>query len=147
MNNRQVWLLLFLGAHSGPYPIDQVRAMKGMFLIDRTLFPPRGALYRWFAFDYGPFSSLVYRDLDSLQTAEFVDVTYALGSSRRIYTLSERGRRMFAEKAAHTSAATMQEIQTIKTHVTSTGYEELLREILDAYPEFAMHSNLRATGD
>ena len=147
MTDRQTWLLLFLGADPGPYPVDQVRTMKAMFLIDQKLSAARMPRYRWEAFDYGPFNSNVYRDLDSLQIDELVDVTRVLGSNRRLYTLSERGRRAFEERVAQTPASEMQWIQEVKTRVSSTSYEDLLRGILREFPEYAMRSSVRAAGD
>jgi len=33
--DRQDWLLLFIGAPGGPYQTDQIRVMKGMFLVSK----------------------------------------------------------------------------------------------------------------
>ena len=120
--------------------------MKGMFLLDQQLFPPDKRLYRFDAYDYGPFDSTVYRDLDSLKISQLITVTSILGSNRRIYALSEQGRRAFDEIAATKPEQEIRCVQEIKRRVTSLGFEELLREIYRDYPAYAVNSRARLVG-
>ena len=143
MTERQAWLLLFLGSEAGSHPVDQVRAMKGMFLIDQELFPPDRRLYRFDAYDYGPFDSTVYRDLDSLKISGKVEITPIPGSNRRIYALSNKGQEAFDKIASNKSASEMDSVQKIKKRVTSLGFEDLLREIYQEYPAYAVNSRAR----
>lgn len=146
MTDRQAWLLLLIGSDGGCQPVDQVRAMKGMFLLDQQLFPSDRRLYHFDAYDYGPFDSAVYRDLDSLKISQLIDVASIPGSKRRVYRLSERGRIAFDEIARSKSEAELHRVKEIKLRVTSLGFDELLREIYREYPMYAVNSRARLAG-
>ncbi len=143
MLNRQDWLLLFLGAQGGQYPTDQIRVMKGMFLLDRSAGHPVHDLYHFDAYDYGPFDSAVYRDLDVLQLQGLVHVSRHIGSSRRTYELTDAGWEKFAALAEATPPALFALVQDAKTRVTSLGFEELLEQIYEKYPDYAEKSVAR----
>ncbi len=131
MQRRQDWLLLFLGAEGGHLPTDQIRVMKGMFLLDRTDGHPAHGLYHFEAYDYGPFDSTVYRDLDALQLQGLVRVTRHVGSSRKTYELTDAGRAMFAELVDSTPPDHLDLVRGAKERVTSLGFEELLEQIYE----------------
>jgi hypothetical protein len=91
MLNRADWILLFLGSDAGPYPSDQVRVMKGLFLLSQDPAHPLNSQYRFEAYDYGPFDAMVYRDLDSLQLEGLISVQRWAESTRKTYGLTDRG--------------------------------------------------------
>ncbi len=148
MLRRQDWLLLFLGAEGGQHLTDQIRVMKGMFLLDRSAGHPAQELYQFDAYAYGPFDSAVYRDLDALQLQGLVHVTRHMGSSRRTYELTDAGRERFAELVESTPPAQFALVQDAKVRVTSLGFEELLEQIYEEYPDYAEKSvaRVRRTG-
>ncbi len=146
MLRRQDWLLLFLGAEGGHLPTDQIRVMKGMFLLDRTDEHPAQGLYHFEAYDYGPFASAVYRDLDALQLQGLVHVTRHIGTSRKTYELTAAGREKFAELADSTEPDDLELVREAKQRVTSLGFEELLEQIYEEYPEYAEKSVARVRG-
>src|SRR3712207_1481614 len=119
MQPRQQWLLLFLGADGGTFEVDQVRAMKGLFLLSQEPNHPTAGLYRFDPYDYGPFDSRVYRDLDTLRLEGLATVKICPGSTKRVYRLTEEGRRRFEETKRQTSVEDFQAVARAKQRVTS----------------------------
>lgn len=149
MKPRQQWLLLFLGADGGSYKVDQVRAMKGLFLLSKEPGHPASALYSFDPYDYGPFDSTVYRDLDALQEDGLVKVTQHLGSRKRDFELTERGKAAFEALKRQTSSEAYEPVAAVKRHVTSLGFSALLADIYGRFSEYRDRSiapEARATG-
>src|SRR2546426_11848870 len=90
---RQELLLTFLAA--GPEPMDPIRIVKGMFIFGQEV--PRawlrGAeLYTFEPYNWGPFSSDIYRDLDALRRGDLVEALDQLGASWKYHRATEVGR-------------------------------------------------------
>lgn len=143
MRTRTDWLLLFLGADGGPYPADQVRIMKGLFLLAADGRHPASIFYRFEPYDYGPFDSRVYRDLDALQLEGLIDVQRSPGSSRKTYHLTEEGRRRYRVLCDLVSPSDLAAVRVAKTRVTSLSFDELLSAIYIEHPAFATNSVAR----
>ena len=143
MLSRQGWLLLFLGAPGGKYPVDQIRVMKGMFLLSRTQGHPTQELYRFEPYDYGPFDARVYRDLDLLQLEDMIRVTRLAGSSQKRYELTDAGQREFALLEQTLPAQHVEEVRKVKKLVTDLSFDDLLKKIYTSFPEFAVNSVAR----
>ncbi len=129
--------------------MDQVRVMKGMFLLDQTLFSSDRRLYRFDAFDHGPMSGDVYRDLDVLKIGQLIDVTpMAPGSYRRTYVPNEAGRQVCARIEQSKPPEQLQAVRDAAAYVTSRGLDEILDRISQEYPFFAVSTApLAPTGD
>jgi uncharacterized protein len=140
---RRQWLLLFIGAVGGAYPLDQIRIMKGMFLIDQTPGHPASGMYRFDPYDYGPFDSDVYRDLDALEVDGLVEVHRSRGSNRRTYSLTDSGRSTFRELVNGIPKNEYESVEAVKLRVTSLGFEALLHEIYREFPTYAVNSRAR----
>lgn len=143
MATRRGWLLLFLGVDGGTHGTDQIRVMKGPFLLSQTAGQPVQNLYRFEPYDFGPFDSSVYRDLDALQLEGPVDVEARLGSSRKTYRLTEAGKERFVAlvpTVADIDAEELALIRAAKHRVTSLDFDELLAQIYEEYPSYAVQS-------
>ena len=143
MPARSDWLLLFIGADGDKHQLDQLRVMKGLFLLSHTL-EPLANQYTFAPYDFGPFDSKVYRDLDALQARGFIDSSNVGIGRRREFWLTELGRRRFDELQASVSAGEFDEIQAAKTFVTSLDADALLSDVYDRFPEFRSRSIARA---
>lgn len=143
MTERQKWLLLFLGSDGGAYPVDQIRVMKGMFLLDQAARLPDRPMYHFDAYDYGPFDSAVYRDLDALKIDGLIRAVGRAGESRRFYDLTESGRMTYNKLFASQDETILATLCTIKHRVTSVGFEELLSGIYAEFPQYAANSRAR----
>ncbi len=140
MNPRQQWLLLLLGAPGGSHGVDQVRAMKGLFLLAMEPGHPAASLFTFEAYDYGPFDSSVYRDLDAFEAEGLVTVTRFPSTRRRVFDLTDRGRVRYRELTETMAEADLETVARVKARVTSLSFTELLREIYTSFPEFRERS-------
>lgn len=129
--------------------MDQVRVMKGMFLLDQALFSSGRKLYSFEAYDHGPVSRGVYRDLDVLKIGQLIDVTpLAPGSYRRTYVPNEAGRQACARIEQGKTPEEIQAVRDAASYVTSHGLDDILNRISQEYPYFAVSSApLAPTGD
>lgn len=143
MVDRPGWILLFLEAPSGPYPTDQIRVMKGMFLAGQIPGHPVSSLYAFDPYDYGPFDSTVYRDLDKLQLAGLIAVERSPGSARRNYALTPLGRDRARSLKGELPLEQVTAVADAKKKVTCLGFDDLLRQIYSEYPTYATQSVAR----
>lgn len=141
--SRLDWLVLFMGLPGGPYPNDQIRIMKGMFLVAKEGPPPARDLYSFTPYDYGPFDTQVYHDLDALRAEGVIDFETGIGTSQRLYRLTLQGEKKFVSLQALLPDALAEDLRRIKLRVTSKSFLELLRDIYGQYPSFASRSVAR----
>ena len=133
-------LLLFLGFDEAVNRlIDPVRIMKAMFLLEK-----RGGLtghsYRFEPYDYGPFSILVYRDLELLEAKGLIE---RIPSPRRNWSyvrLTAEGRSLVKELKEEVTPEQLELISEVYNEVWGKGFAELLRYIYKEYPEYAVKS-------
>ena len=143
MVRRDEWLLLFIGLPGGSYPVDQIRIMKGMFLLSQEGPREVRGLYRFLPYHYGPFDTGVYTDLDALESRGLIRSDIASGSNRRIYGMTERGRVMSAALEKQVSATALESVRAIKRHVMSLSFLALLQDVYERYPAYAVRSIAR----
>lgn len=136
MLTRTDWVLLFLGADGGPHPCDQVRIMKGMFLLSQTAALPLEGSYRFESHEAGPFDPQVDRDLDTLQLARLVSVQRFPGKVRRLYELTDQGWQRFAELKGSVPRQQLETVESVKRQVTSQSIDELLEQIATEFPDY-----------
>lgn len=137
---RMDWLLLFIGLPGGRYATDQLRIMKGMFLLDQKGPQELRGLYRFQAYDYGPFDSSIYSDLDALSKAALISITGGGGTTRREYEMTAMGRERVALLAREISPVALGEVERVKNIVTSLGFTDLLKKVYGDYPDYAINS-------
>jgi len=143
MLEREDWLLLFIGLPGGKFYADQVRVMKGMFLFSKEGPASVRNLYDFTPYDYGPFDTGVYRDLDKLEAQGLIRSSFLLGTNRRIFEPSSQGAERVADLLKQAPRDAVQVLGRIKTEVTSLGFIELLKYVYDKYPEYARRSVVR----
>lgn len=138
------WLLLFLCApiRDGKHPrsLEPLRIMKGMFLATRRAEGSLSQAYQFRAYDYGPFTPEIYRDLDDLITAGLVAEATVAGRSWRTYRPTEEGIAWARQRFEHLDANTAAVLSEAYGFVTSRGFLHLLRDIYAEFPEYAVKS-------
>ncbi|MBK9344659.1 MAG: hypothetical protein IPN07_16850 [Dehalococcoidia bacterium] len=138
MPTRQDWLLNFV-AGTGPDAgwVDKLQIMKGMFLFQNEGKPPAEVNYRFQPYDYGPFTTEVYRDLDILVGAGVVQPSLD-GKSFRVTPAgaASLGRVLYEREQA-------QRLQELRSEVTQLSFRALLKRVYEAHPEFATKSRAR----
>ncbi len=141
---REDWLLLFLAtpARSGERPrsLEPLRIMKGLFLMSQRGRGELDDLYQFKPYDYGPFTSDIYADLQVLGLRGLVTQEAVAGRSWRMYRPTTDGierARELASALAPTDAATIDDAYRF---VTTRGFLQLLRDIYAEYPEYAVNT-------
>lgn len=119
-----------------------VHAQKVMFLIDqhdRDLFDA-DSRYSFTPYDYGPFDSQVYHDLDALERDGDVSVDKESGYGYRLYSATpagvERGRALLNQMPE----AHRQSVERIVDVVLPLGFRELVAAIYRSYPDMKVNS-------
>lgn len=140
MLERREWVLFFLGQPSGPFPADQIRVMKGLFLLSQRLPDEAGRTFSFQPYSYGPFDKGVYDELDELEAEGLVRAVRSTGSTRRSYDLTQAGVEIFN---ALLNSVTRQEARVAaetKEQVTSQTFTALLKSVYSEFPEFSVNS-------
>jgi uncharacterized protein len=135
------WLLLFLAGNGHEEPLDPIRIQKGMFLL--SMRGPQRDLYTFKPYDWGPFSSDIYHDLDVLEDAGLVLSEAAPGRTWRLYRTSIEGTRLAREFADGMGEANVRWLLDTRRFVTERSFLRLLQDIYAAYPEYAANSKLQ----
>lgn len=147
MSRRQDYLILFLGFPEGPYPTDQIRVMKGLFLFSQEGPAEAHDLYEFVPYDFGPFDTGVYRDLDEIRDQGLLTIVESSSTSQCIYGLTPAGRTRYADLEERTSLHITDQLGEIKTLVTSLSFTNLLRHVYAKYPESAKNTVARGVSD
>ena len=137
---RHEWLLLFLRSPGGPYRTDQIRVMKGMFLLSQEGPGELQNLYRFVPYHYGPFDTTVYQDLDQLENAGLIRSDLVAESRQRSYDLTERGRQFIDRRLSEFNRTGIEAVRNIKHRVTSLSFLDLLNYVYERYPDYAVKS-------
>lgn len=138
------WLLLLLdravlGAE-GPDELDPVRIQKSMFLLSQRGPARAREFYTFRAYDWGPFSSAIYTDLASLTQRGYLDEIQAPGRTWSTYHVTARGHQLATQKAALAGEAAIGWLKQAREFVTTRSFAQLLRDIYDLYPDYAVNS-------
>lgn len=143
MPSRTDYLLVFLGLPAAQFFTDQIRVMKGMFLLAQEGPPVLRNLYEFEAYDYGPFDTSIYHDLDVLTTSGLVEVSAIPGTNRRVYELSPRGEQEASALLRSLPNEVVDALQETKRLVTSMSFTKLLEYVYARYPKYASRSLYR----
>lgn len=137
-------LLLFIALDGAPRGLDPIRLQKGMFLFAMSDESEAGEVYRFVPYNYGPMSTQIYRDLETLLENDLIEAEPVEGQSWARYSATERGlisaRELLKSEPSQTAA---QRLFEIKNEVSSHTYQEVLEDVYERYPEFASKSVFR----
>jgi len=133
-------LLAFLASPSAGHEPDQIRIMKGLFLLSREGPGELLNLYAFEPYDYGPFDKGVYADIDRLMTNGLISVEPSVGSSRKIYRLTDPGRERAGDVRGSMDPDALAAIDETKRVVTEKTFNELLRYVYGRHPDMATRS-------
>ncbi|MGB2694860.1 MAG: hypothetical protein WBD55_06680 [Dehalococcoidia bacterium] len=137
MLSRDDWLLLFIGIPGGKFYTDQIRVMKGMFLLDKEGPQELRDLYDFRPYDYGPFDTQVYRDLDRLEALGLIEVSQIVGTNRQVYGLTAKGEERMKQVLDEAPQHVVEALRQIKELVTSRHFTSLLQYVYKKYPAYA----------
>lgn len=144
---RRDWLLLFAAYEGAPDGLDPVRFQKGLFLFARRAAVPARSRYMFKAYDYGPMSPGIYRDLDRLVADGLLERVPVHGKSWSRYKPSKitfrEGERILKRAEDEQLLDAARELFQIKQDVSSLRFNELLERVYSEHPEFAVNSIFR----
>jgi uncharacterized protein YwgA len=141
---RSDWLLIFLAdpALQGvrPRSLEPLRIQKGMFLLSMRGSGELADLYDFCAYDYGPFTPEIYRDLDALSQAGLVAEEAVAGRSWRTYRPTTEGVARAIRLAKGMAPEARQLVDQTYQFVTTHSFLALLRAIYAEFPEYAVNT-------
>ena len=141
---RAEWLLLFLSRSPfgvvEPAALDPIRIQKGMFLL--SMRGPARDIYSFRPYNWGPFSSDIYRDLDELEGSGLLRSESVSGQSWRLYETTSKGESVAQEISLHVAPQNVEWLGRVRRFVTERRFVDLLRSIYAEYPDYATKSFL-----
>ena len=141
MTPRQQLVLAALVAGESNSELSPVQAQKLFFLIDKNVAEALGGQqYNFEPYDYGPFDSAVYADLDWLSLPQEGYMEIVRSGRYRTYRLTARGREVGAQRLNQLDAQTRDYFGRAKDWVKSLSFQSLVRAIYQAYPEMRVNS-------
>lgn len=138
---RSDWLLAFLGAPGRD--LDQIRVMKGMFLLSREGPAELRDLYHFEPYHWGPFDKAVYSDLDLLEARGLIASEPVPGTNRRTFRVTSAGRSALDDLRPSFPQAALSAVEEAKSRVADMGFNELLRYVYVRHPDYAVKSQHR----
>lgn len=144
MTPRQELVVAALAAGGSDTEVSPVQAQKLFFLIDQNVSGALGGQqYNFQAYDYGPFDSAVYSDLDYLALPQEGMVEIKRLGRYRTYHLTERGLKFGLAKLSKLDAGAADYFGRAKDWVKSLSFQDLVKSIYQAYPAMRARSIFR----
>jgi uncharacterized protein YwgA len=141
------WLLMLLALRDAEQPLDPVRLQKGLFLLAHEGGVSDAEAYSFEPYDYGPFSSEIYRDLDLLMTEGKVREVDVPGFNWKRYAITGPGveqAQAILSQLDPDRRQVLRRLASIKAELLELKFDALLRRVYDRYPEYAANSVFRA---
>ena len=137
--SRQDWLLLALALRGG-LPMTPVQIQKAMFLMGAEAKEYVGhGFYKFVPYNYGPFASDVYTDLESLASRGLV-TSSATGRGWKIYTITPFGLTASEKFKVSSNDTAVAFLERVVDWVCSLSFPALLRAIYAKYPKYKANS-------
>lgn len=115
-----------------------VQAVKLLFLMEKRVPNEIGGVkYNFTPYDYGPFDSQVYSDLEDLGKMGLVEVIY---QKPRLYRLTTAGQQQASNLLARMDPHVSAYIQSLAAWVTGVTFAQLVSAIYNEFPEMRANS-------
>jgi uncharacterized protein len=142
---REDWPLLLLSRDvlgvDGPEALDPIRVQKGIFLLSQR--GPKRGIYSFRPYNWGPFSSELYGDLDLLAGLGMVTREHEPGRSWSRFKPTQAGILRAEEAAGKLKPDALEWIGRVRRFLTTRSFDKLLDDVYAAFPEFATESLYR----
>jgi hypothetical protein len=122
------------------YPLDRIRIQKAMFLLTRRGNPDWRELFKYRPYNWGPYSSQLAADMDSLVRQGLVEVEEVRGNQYPRYRTTAAGEARVATIWPALQGPERDFLRSVRSYVTGRSFTQLLREVYAEYPEFAVAS-------
>lgn len=126
--------------NDGPHPLDRIRMQKAIFLLTQRGSPRWRNSYDYTPYNWGPYCRELTNDLAVLKEAGVLHESGPKAGRYGSYSLTPQG-----EASADTFVLSLSDpeisfIGEVRKYVTSKDFNSLLREVYEAYPDFASNS-------
>jgi hypothetical protein len=135
------WALLVI-ASAGGRPLQPVQLQKSLFLLSRNL-PVEltaGGFYQFEAYDYGPFSRMIYEDAEALEGAKFVRIQRPPEARFNLYSATTAGKDVADRLGALLPPRATAYVRDIVSFTQSLPFNELVSTIYLLYPDTKINS-------
>ena len=142
--NRQDWLLLAIALDAEG--LDPIRVQKAMFLFAQEGGPPTAERYAFVAYNYGPMSRGVYRDVEGLVRRGLLERRPVEGQRWSSLRATDAGHARALERldvAMAREPAVVARLREIVRTVQRLDFAGLLDIVYGRYPEYAERSVFR----
>ena len=143
---RRDWLLLLVALDGEGAGLDPIRIQKGLFLLAQEGRLPGAERYRFVAYNYGPMSPGVYRDVELMVRRGLLERRAVDGQSWRQVCATRRGHeraRGLQARAGGREAADLVRLRRIRRLIGGLDFTRLLLTIYERYPAYAARSVFR----
>jgi hypothetical protein len=141
--SRQNLILAVLATGDGA-TFTPVRIQKLLFLIDRRIPQEvRGPHFNFVPYDYGPFDSSIYQDLELLAIDEEIEIVEVPNLRWKKYRLTPDGLRVGSSVLNQFGEDTAGYIRKLTEFVGKLSFAELVGAIYKAYPDMKVNSVFR----
>jgi hypothetical protein len=140
------YVLSILGAEPERPVKGTLMLVKLTFLVSREIDTRAAPEFKFFAFDYGPYSKILMATVDQLVEERAVlagSTVTDLANERREYRLSESGKSLAKRSLDLLGPDIAGRLQKLRKGADQLGYNGILRLVYTRYPEFATASKIR----
>jgi uncharacterized protein YwgA len=121
--------------------LTPVQMQKVLFLLDKQAHGRLGAdFYKFTPYNYGPFSSQIYSDLQKLESEGKIAFDNPRGTTWRKYVLTGRGDDFVIGLIEHVDEELLGYLRELVRWAKSLRFSELVGAIYKAYPDYAKNS-------
>ena len=137
---REDWTLLAIAASEGK-PLTPVQLQKSLFIFGQNLSNKViGDFYEFIPYNYGPFDYHIYQDAESLAFEGMVDLVEAAGGRWSEYRITSIGSERAEEIKRGLTERVFEYLQAVVKWTQSLTFQELVRAIYEAYPDYKENS-------
>ncbi len=139
MDRRRFMLASMCPAGTGSF--SPVQVQKLFFLLDRNIGEQIGGQHFEFVpYDYGPFDSAVYQELESMQRDGLVEVLEIENLGRRKYRLTDQGLEIGRDALSELDDPIEQYVCNVAEWVRALSFSQLVSAIYSKYPDMKENS-------
>ncbi|MGH2944882.1 MAG: hypothetical protein ACRDPC_01175 [Solirubrobacteraceae bacterium] len=143
---RRDWLLLLIAMDGDDEGLDPIRVQKAMFLFAEEGGRPVGERYAFVAYNYGPMSPGLYRDVEALVRRGLIERREVDGYRWHRLRATVAGHQRAGDRLCAVSgdeAVAAARLREMRRTVQALDFTGLLETIYDRYPRFAQRSVFR----
>lgn len=143
VESRDLALVLASGAiqdDGEPFPLDRLRMQKAVFLVSMRGTDRLKLLYSFVPYNWGPYSSSLAMHVDDLIRRNELTVKPAPRSQYGRYETTPIGETHAHRVWNELAQGERDFLKAVRSYVTHKSFNELLREVYAAYPDYATKS-------